>query len=269
MTIFDRMKDYEKICDYKLVPRLPIIVRVDGRAFHTFCRNMERPYDERMSRCMIETTKYLVEETHAVIGYTQSDEINLILYNENPQAQPFFDGRVQKLASVIASLATVKFAQEYLHQFCQYRHPSFDCRVFNVPSKTEAVNVLVWREMDAVRNSISMAAQSVYSHKELFEKKTNEMQEMLFQKGINWNDYPAFFKRGTYVKRIPYESTNKYFMYSYVGDPKIQLPNTNIVTRHHVEEIDCPRLLSIQNRVDFVFSGEEPILKESPCGVSK
>ena len=165
----DRLKYYEGIeAGRVLIPHLPICVRVDGRAFHTFTRGMERPYDIKMSNSMIETMKYLVEKTDACIGYVQSDEISLILSDVK---DPMFGGRVQKLTSVIASMATAKFNQE-IHKFYPDKPlAEFDCRVWNVPSRTEAANTILWREFDATKNSIYMAARAYYSDKQLLNRR--------------------------------------------------------------------------------------------------
>jgi len=200
-SLGDRMKLYEDMeCGRKFMPRLPVYARIDGRAFSKFTRGMSRPYDESMTAAMIETTRHLVEQTNATIGYTQSDEISL-MWHENV----FFDGRIQKMTSQLAAIASVYFlkeAQNHWPQKVKTKLPTFDARVFQLPSIEEAINCFVWREWDATKNSISMAAQSVYSHKELMNKNSSQKQDMLFEKGINWNDYPISFKRGTYVKRI-------------------------------------------------------------------
>ncbi len=147
----DRMKQYEASTESRILPRLPVIVRLDGRSFSKFTKGMKKPFDESFRQAMIEVTKYLVEQTHAKIGYTQSDEITLVLYTENLQAgSVLFDGRVQKIASNFASMASVKFLLEMQKRFpekvsVEKTLPSFDARVFPVPSKTEAVNNLVWR----------------------------------------------------------------------------------------------------------------------------
>lgn len=199
----DRMKMYEGMGDKPLNPILPVMVRLDGKAFHSFTRSLERPYDERLSDLMVATTKFLVDQSNAIIGYTQSDEISLVLYSDSVESEIFMGGRDFKLKSLLASYASVYFNSK-LAEFLPEKvgtMPVFDCRVWNVPNKVEAVNALVWREQDATRNSVSMAAQSVYSHNQLMNVSCDQMKEMLHQKGINWNDYPVFFKRGTYIQR--------------------------------------------------------------------
>lgn len=199
----DRMKLYEGIeSNRTLIPNLPIIARLDGRSFSSFTKGLNRPFDESFSNLMISTTVFLVEESRAKIGYTQSDEITLVFLYE-PTEEPFFGGRIQKINSILAGLATGFFnrkVDKYLpskkNKFAQ-----FDCRIWNVPSLMEAYNCLLWREQDATKNSVNMAAREFYSHKELFKKNEKEQQEMLWKKGINWNNYPNHFKKGTYFKK--------------------------------------------------------------------
>lgn len=204
----DRMKRYEmEEAGRRLMPRLPILARLDGRAFHTYTRGLDRPYDPRFSRCMIDTMRMLVDRYHATLGYTQSDQIMLYWANDSIESQMAFDGRYQKLTSLLAAGASVFFYKRSVSTLAEKDHliPEFDCRVWQVPNVQEVYHNFLWREDDATTNSLSMAAQSVYSHKELFKKGHSDLHEMLFQKGINWDKYPAFFKRGTYAKRVTFE----------------------------------------------------------------
>jgi len=257
-----RMKDYEKLfTSQRAMPQLPMCCRVDGRAFHTWTSDLRRPYDERLSKLFVDTTRFLLEETGAKIGYTQSDEITLCWYFEDYKSQLFFDGKIHKLNSVIASLATGFFNVRVQTNELYYIDKDgmqqkrdiafFDCRTWQVPNLDEATNVFLWREQDATRNSISMAAQSVYSHKELHGKNIKEMQEMLHKQGINWNDYPNFFKKGTYLTRQKDER------FVPLGNYKESI----YVERTEIKELEIPRLGSIENRVGVLFKGEKPIEK--------
>ena len=185
----DRMKVYEQVeAGRKLIPLLPVMARIDGKCFSNFTRGLNRPYDINLSKLMIDTTKWLVEETNACMGYTQSDEISLTWYADKFESQIFFDGKIQKIVSVIASMTTAKFNQllpNYLSQVYANKLATFDARVWNVPNIVEGSNVFLWRELDATKNSISMAARAYFSHNALMDKNGSEMQEMLFQKGIN------------------------------------------------------------------------------------
>ena len=197
----DRMKAYEvRETGRRFMPMLPLYARIDGKNFSRFTRDMRRPYDERMIRCMVGTTIKLVQETGALAGYTQSDEISLLWYCPKPKSQLFFDGKSHKIISVVASMATGIF-WSLSQQYWPGRIPTFDCRAFQLPTKEEAANIFLWRELDATKNAITMAANEYYSHSQLMNKNGAEKQEMLFEKGVNFNNYPARFKRGTFVLR--------------------------------------------------------------------
>ena len=259
----DRMKAYEsQTTAQKLIPLLPAVARLDGKAFSKFTKGLRRPYDERLSKLMVETTKFLVDTFNFNIGYTQSDEITLIYYNDNPKTKMDFNGKVFKLESTLAAYASVFFdknLQSYLPEK-KDKFPTFDCRVFNVPTLDEAVNAVYWRELDATKNSISMASQHFYSAKELMNRNGKDKQEMLFQKGINWNDYPSFFKRGTYVQR-------KKMLTKFSAEELSRLPekhqarqNPNLeIERSVVRELDVPPLSKIKNKIDFILFGADPI----------
>lgn len=256
----DRMKIYEGIeTNRKFIPTLPVVARIDGRSFSKFTKGMEVPYDNRMSASMVQTTLELVKATNAIVGYTQSDEITLMWYSDDINSQIFFDGRIFKMTSQLSALATLHFyknASIHLPEFI-HKNPTFDARVWQMPNLVEASNVFLWREWDAVKNSITMAASHYYSHKELHKKNGSDMQEMLFQKGVNWNDYPDFFKRGTYVRRSTRDI--KFSTEDIEKLPKNHAARTNpdlVVTRNVVEVLeDFPILSSIQNRVDVLFNG--------------
>ena len=203
----DRMKMYEQLgIASRFLPRLPVLARIDGRAFHSFTRDLQRPYDYRLSNMMIELTKKMVADTGALIGYTQSDEVSLVWYSEDPKkSQIYFDGRPMKMISQLSATATLIFYEAVKNQLPQKyaeRRPTFDARVWVVPTKAEAANYLRWREQDATKNSINMAAHAMRKPGENLDGMNgSQLQEFLFQRGINWNTYPDFFKRGTYVQR--------------------------------------------------------------------
>ena len=257
----DRMKAYERReTDRALLPMLPVYARIDGRSFSRFTKGMARPYDVAMTRAMIAATKTLIEQTHPRIGYTQSDEINLVWLADDPKSEMFFGGKIQKMASVLAGLATAAFTRAILDgPLAAYaeRLPHFDARVFQLPSKTEAANAILWREQDATKNAISMAASHYYSHKALLGKSGPEKQEMLFAKGINFNDYPPAFKRGTFLRRVTRERT-------LAEAERLRIPKANrpapdaTFMRSSVEEIEMPRFGSVANREAVIFGGEVP-----------
>jgi tRNA(His) 5'-end guanylyltransferase len=204
-----RCKGYELAeAGRRAVRGIPLLARLDGRAFHTFTRGMRRPYEPGMSTAMIETARFLVQETIALVAYTQSDEITLAWFESAQSTSDYaFDGRFQKLTSVLAGMASAKFGQLVREHLADKANdtPHFDCRVWQVPTLDDAAEVFLWREDDATKNSITMAASAYYSDAELASKNSSVKQEMLWQKGVNWNDFPRFFKRGTYLQRRVYD----------------------------------------------------------------
>lgn len=215
-----RMKGYEVIAKGQLIKRMPVAIRIDGKAFHTFTRGFEKPFDFILIEAMQQTTKALCKNIQGcVFGYTQSDEITLILIDyQTLETDAWFDNEVQKICSISASMATMyfnKFFKEIAHDFMLTKGLSenytltllkaiekgamFDSRCFNIP-KEEVCNLIYWRQLDATRNSIQMVGQANFSHKQLQNKTCNMIQDMLHeQKGINWNDYPVVCKRGTAI----------------------------------------------------------------------
>lgn len=232
-----RMKTfYEHIPKTRLMRRTPVVIRIDGKAFHTFTRGFQKPFDEVLIKTMQETMKYLCENIQGcVFGYTQSDEITLILIDyQKFTSAAWFDYEVQKLCSISASMATMAFnkffsnnVQDFGYDCCydpkndnfgnavvkgreedyaRYelvyiealkKGAMFDARCFNIP-KEEMTNLIYWRQLDASRNSIQMVGQANFSHKELQNKSCNDIQDILMtQKGINWNDLPTYQKRGS------------------------------------------------------------------------
>jgi tRNA(His) guanylyltransferase len=226
----NRMKEYENVSRHYLTRRMPALVRLDGKAFHTFTGGMQRPFDPAMTLCMQETARYLCKHVQGCkTAYVQSDEISLLLTDyETHTTDAWFDNNIQKIASVSASMATMVFNRTFrayvderyglpadikqmddeiankltsLFNFysCKIDQAMFDSRVFLLP-KEEVCNYFIWRQQDAVRNSIQSVGQANFSQKQLHGKNCNEIQEMLFQeKGINWNDLPATQKRGACI----------------------------------------------------------------------
>lgn len=258
----DRMKAYESAeAGRRLMPLLPVLARLDGRAFHAFVKGLERPFDERLSRLMIETARFLLRDTVATVAYTQSDEITLAWVPTGYESQVFFDGRTQKMNSMLAALGSAYFNRrlpEFLPTEFSERLPVFDCRVWNVPNLEEAANTFLWRELDATKNSISMAARAHYGHADLHERTGPEMQEMLFRKGVNWNAYPAFFKRGTYLRREPVR--RPFTPAELESLPQKHAARENpglVVERSAVVSRELPPLARVENRVGVLFRGED------------
>ena len=228
-----RMKTYyEQIPKTKLMRRCPVAIRIDGKAFHTFTRGFDKPFDGVLISAMQSTMKYLCENIQGcVFGYTQSDEITLILLDyQTLTTDAWFDYEVQKMCSIAASMATMAFNRYFnkslndwgrktfewwdmggtynpvdpdlLSQLQTYntaleKGAMFDARVFNIP-KEEVTNLVYWRQLDAARNSVQMVGQANFSHNQLQGKSCNDIQDMLMETyGINWNDFPTYMKRGT------------------------------------------------------------------------
>ena len=230
----ERMKGYETRNRYYLQRRMPVILRLDMRAGHSFTKGFERPFDEIFIKSMQETAKYLCENIqNCKLSYQQSDEITLLLVDyDKLNTDCFFDYRVDKLCSIAASMATIAFNRAFannveveshvftnewlddenfnpnyknkelrslwlVHKKAVDKGVMFDARCFNIP-KEEVTNLVYWRQLDATRNSMQMVGQANFSHKELQNKSCNDIQDMLMtQKGINWNDLPTYQKRGS------------------------------------------------------------------------
>ncbi len=202
-SLGDRMKSfYENRTRFFLTRRTYTIIRVDGKAFHSYTRGLAKPFDEKFVNDMDETACYMCKNIQgAKFAFVQSDEISILLTDfEGLSTDAWFDGNIQKMASVSASLATAKF-----NELRPNKIALFDSRVFVVPSDVEVENYFIWRQQDAERNSISSVAQSIFSHRDLENKNTNEMQEMCFQKGLNWNSLDPKLKRGRLIIKENYE----------------------------------------------------------------
>lgn len=194
-----RMKTfYEQVPKTKLVRRMPVAIRIDGRAFHTLCKGLCKPFDYSLMEAMQETMMYLCKNIQGcVFGYTQSDEISLILVDyKKLNSSAWFDYEVQKMCSISASMATVAFNNFFPNEMAM-----FDSRCFNIPVE-EVTNLIYWRQLDAIRNSIQMVGQTVFSQKQLQGEGCADIKEMLKEKGIIWEDYPIAAQRGSACIKI-------------------------------------------------------------------
>lgn len=235
-----RMKTYEDVNRSYLTKRLPKVLRIDGRAFHTFTRGMRKPFDQVLADSMWETCKYLCQNIQGCkLAYTQSDEISLLLTDyETIQTDTWFGGNIQKMASISASMTTLAFnnafrelSNNYQEAYIRKSHfgkdpieeervlclkyfakrdiAMFDSRVFALP-KEEVCNYFIWRQQDATRNSIEACGQANFSQNQLHGLSCNEIQEKLFQeKNLNWNDLSVWQKRGACIVRETYELDNE------------------------------------------------------------
>lgn len=256
-----RMKTYyEQIPKTKLMRRMPVAIRIDGKVFHTWTKNFQKPFDEVLIKSMQGTMKYLCENIQGcVFGYTQSDEITLILIDyQKLTSQAWFDYEVQKIVSISASMATMAFNNffesnvakekrffndEWLdngdfntkykdkeliklwltHKRASEKGAMFDARCFNIP-KEEVTNLIYWRQLDASRNSIQMVGQANFSHRELQNKSCNDIRDMLkTQKGIDWDDFPTHQKRGSCCVYRNYQNPESDTIKGWIIDKKIPI----------------------------------------------
>jgi len=283
-SLGERLKSYEFLSTSRqLMPNCPVYARIDGRAFHTLCKGLKKPYSMAFIDTMQEVCKYLVDETGAVLGYVQSDEISLgwIDYSKAP-----FEGRIQKLESVLASIASAKFVQyveaskssglhvndgvNKLWDRCNMHLPSFDCRVFNLPSMVELANAFIWRENDAIKNSITGMALYFFSHKQIQNKSGAEKIAMMKTLGFDfYRDTPSSFLRGTFfhrenylkvlseeeVNRIPERQRDK-LQKKVLEDGKVEYS----CIRSHVDVVDLPyRLTDTADLVNVLFNNGMPM----------
>ena len=211
---------------------------------------------------MVATTLYLCKQTNALIGYTQSDEIQLC-WMPTWESPMMYDGKAFKIMTGLTSMVSRYFNKhvgEYIPEKAG-QDADFDCRVWSVPSQAEATNAFVWRELDATRNSVSMAAQSMFSHKTLQGKNSSEMQDMMWSlKSVNWNNYPSFFKRGTYIQRR--RSVRPFTTAELAKLPPKHAARKNpdlMIERNDYTIVSIPPITKIPNRTAFIFEGDLPI----------
>lgn len=245
-SLGDRIKNYyEDRCRYFLPRRSYFIIRVDGKAFHTYCKGLKRPFDNDLISDIDSTAAFLCKNIQgAKFAYTQSDEISILVSDfDSLDTDLWFDGNIQKMVSVSASLATSEFnllRSKRIFDLSKIKSANFDARVFQIPSSMEVENYFIWRQQDCSRNSISSVAQSLYSPKELISKNSDQKQELIFQKGINWNDFAPREKRGGFIERI------KFINGVIVKDVPEESISKDDVIRNKWTSVDCP--IFTQNR---------------------
>lgn len=277
INLATRMKEnYEKVSKTSLMRRVPVAIRLDGKNFHTFTRGFKKPFDEILIKSMQETTKYLCENIQGcVLGYTQSDEISLLLVDyKNLNSSAWFDYEIQKICSIAASIATMAFnksftknAEEFMtdcassyemeglcgkgteeYKLCEVYQKAiqkgamFDARCFNIP-KEEVVNCLYWRQIDAIRNSVQMVGQANYSSKQLDGKSCNRIKEMLLsEKNIDWDSLPIYQQRGSCcIKKTYYPD----------------ITNTKLMRTHWVIDNETPIFKDDRDYIErYIYIGE-------------
>lgn len=222
-SLGNRMKAYENIERRYLPRRAPLIIRIDGKSFHSFTKGFDRPFDDSFLDCMRATMLHLCEIIMgAKLGYTQSDEISILVTDDDTlETDAWFGKNLQKIVSITAALATKFFAEEVMWRaenhnaseglqraYFTNRIAVFDARAFTIP-REEVLNAFEWRQQDATRNSIQAVGQAFFSHKELDHKSCNAIQNMLLvEKGINWNNYPTALQRGVCARQVPVQIEN-------------------------------------------------------------
>lgn len=266
----DRVKKFEDVENDRAAPEgHPIVVRLDGRAFHTFVRGLQRPWDPGLRCLMQEAAMACAMDANALLVYTQSDEITLILRPSVPGESAFFGGRLQKIATVLASRATAvfnAFMARYLPSKVTWRAmdlPVFDGRAWAVPTEQDACDVIAWRELDARVNSVSMVAQHYFESPELHGKSTLAQKEMLRGVGVEFNEIPIDLRRGVYFQRV--EKRRKMTALELEDLPPKHNARVNPdleVVRSDWDLRDFQPFVLIQNQADVVFRGADPKLPD-------
>lgn len=227
LDIGERMKyNYEQPYLLRFPLRMPLIIRIDGKGFHQFTKNMKKPFDNELIDRMALLSKYMYDNLQGVVlTYCQSDEISILVHNyKKLESQSPYNNELQKLVSITAGMASAYFSNLY------GKIAIFDSRAFVLPEQ-EVCNYFIWRQLDAVRNSISMVANSLYSHKQLHKKNSSDKQEMIFAKGQNWNDYPTHQRRGFCVRN---------------GEIDLEIPEFT-KDRAYIEDLLTVRSLTIED----------------------
>ncbi len=263
---FESLSDWCKFLEKNfspeiMIPTLPVILRFDGNNFSTWTKSLIKPFDEGLTDLMIDTTKFLVKETNAVIGYTQSDEITLILYSGDRKNLIYNDGKKQKILSKLTGKCVSYFNDRRSYHLPNHKQiANFDCRIYQTPTLHDACVQLLWRENDATRNSKQMLGHYHFPHKKLENVNTDILQDMLMlEKNVNWNDLLVKFKRGTYVKRV---TTSKPFTIEELATlpPKHKAHSNPDLTieRNVISVMEMPIFSKITNQVDVVFNNATP-----------
>lgn len=235
-SLGDRMKGYEAASATNLPGRMPIILRLDGKAFHSYTRDLPRPWCPALIDVMNATAMALCKQIQgAQLAYVQSDEISILVIGyQTHTSQTWFERNLQKMVSVSAGIASATFtAASGVLRNGTIKPAVFDSRVFVIP-ENDVCNCFIWRQQDATRNSQQMLARSLYANAELFKKNTSQLQEMCFQKGRNWNDEPTSYRRGRCIVKKTYVHEEK-----------------GVATTRHRWEVDNEILIFTQNR-DYI-----------------
>lgn len=268
-SLGDRLKSYEFLdTQRKAFKGQPIIARLDGKGFHTFCHGLKKPFDERLSKLMIRVMWSLIDRFNATVAYTQSDEITLAWFvDSTSKSEYIFDGRFQKMDSLLAAYASSIFNRE-LQTFIPEKGACteiFDCRSFVVPNLLEAYHAFLWRQQDCTKNAISMAAQSMFSHKSLQGQNGQVMRErMLAEHGVNFDDFPVAFRRGTFARRIKVIKPIDADLLKKLSAKGVMMP-TCPIERSEVQ-FSNEALQLLNDPISFLFKGGEGTYRAAPDG---
>lgn len=247
----------EQTTSQKLIPGLPVYARMDGKSFSTLTKKFKTPYDEDFRAVMGRVSVALMKETGAIISYNQSDEISLVWDVEyNSRSQFLFDGTVFKLVGELAALTSLLFYKEAMKVWPDYienRLPRFDARIINLPNKEAVIDTLHWREDDATKNSITMAARKYYKHSELHKKNSSNKLDMLMDKGVNWNKYPDFFKKGQYFVKRKFKTELDKDLLNKI--PEKHREQNRFVERTIIEELIVPPMPKIEDPISIFYPG--------------
>lgn len=265
-----RMKIYESVTDYSLIPRVPVYARLDGRAFHTFCRGLDRPFDMEFFSLMKAVTKRLHAETNAELSFCQSDEISLVF--RSPEKMPF-GTRLFKIQSVLAGMASAAFcvlgaecASEKIRCKVRKTMPHFDCRVCQMPLD-ECANMVLWRSQDAAKNSITQLALAHFSAAQIHRRNGDEKIAMLREKGVDyWTAVPEDVRLGAFFRREVYEKV-------LTDDEVARIPERSRMfgpdgrmraTRSRISQFGLGMdLADVANKTGALFDGEDPVRRQS------
>lgn len=248
-----RMKEYEELTRVVLPKQYYTILRLDGRAFHTYLSKAVKPFDMDFVEDMAWLTRKLCAEiSGTTLAYTQSDEISILIQNLKPETEPWFRGQVQKMVSVAAAAASGYMSVRRLDRdhIEEHRPVMFDARVFNLPSLAEVNNYFMWRQQDTKRNAVSMAAHAAFSHRSLQGKNTPQMITMLADRGIDFYEYPLTVRQGILTYREYGERETTYF------DKREQTLKSALTTRSWWESIPAPEF---SERVDSYIPRNVPL----------
>ena len=268
-TLDDRMKEYEAVTTNRmLMNKVPVYARCDGRSFHTFCRGLDKPFDKVFVEVMQKTCAHLVEETNAIVGYVESDEISLVFLDASKVP---FETRLFKLESVLAAMATSAFTlyglKTKLKDKIERLMPHFDCRVCNLPNLVEAANMILFREQDCLKNSITMVALSKFGHAKLQGKNSADKIKMLADAGIIYElEIDEHLRLGSYFRREVYEKVLSAEELAKIPEKQRKLDENGQmkVMRSHVVQFRLGSPLhEIENKADVLFNNAMPILKGS------